>query len=73
MAEPRKPVVTTAGLPPQLAKALEPLKQNVEMLTGARSGIREIKGLSKSATLLQVIDKVNAIIARLNATGKADV
>lgn len=66
----RKPTITTAGLSPELAKALEPVKQSVEMITGARLGMKEINGLPTSATLEQVIGRLNEVIARLNVSGK---
>lgn len=71
MREGRKPSITTSGLPPQLAKALEPVKQSIEMITGARAGISEVKGLSSGASLEDVVKKVNEIIARINASGRA--
>ena len=73
MVEPRKPVITTAGLPAAQAKVLEPVKQAIEMITGVRSGVRELKGLPKDAELADIVEKVNQIIARLNASGKANV
>ena len=69
MSEPRKPVITTAGLPAAQARALEPVKQAIEMITGARSGIRELKGLSSDAKLEEVVSKVNEILSRINASG----
>lgn len=71
MVEPRKPVVTTAGIPSDLARAMEPVKQMLEMLTGRRSGIREIRALQKDATLAEVIERVNEIACRLNGSGDA--
>lgn len=73
MVEPRKPVITTSGLSPSLSRVLEPVKQAIEMLTGARSGIRELKGLPKDASTEDLVEKVNEIIARLNSSGKANV
>lgn len=73
MAEPRKPVLVTAGLPPNLAHALEPIKQTLEMITGARNNIKELKGLRDGASITDIIGKINDIVARLNATGRADV
>lgn len=72
MAEPRKPVITTAGLPHEIARPLEAVKQAIEMLTGARAGVRELKGLKKGASSAEIAEKVNEIIARLNASGKCD-
>ncbi len=69
MGEPRKPVITTAGLPVDIARALEPVKQSLEMITGVRSNVREIKGLPKEATNEQIIAKINEIARRLNASG----
>lgn len=71
MQEGRKPSITTAGLPPQIARVLEPVKQSIEMITGARAGISEIKGLQAGASLEEVVKKVNEIIARINASGRA--
>lgn len=71
MAEPRKPVVVTSGLSPDLARALEPVRQTLEMLTGSRSGMRELQAIPKDATTEQIIEAVNSIMARLNASGKA--
>lgn len=73
MAEPRKPVITTSGLSPQLARTIEPVKQAIEMITGSRAGLKEIKGLPKGARMEDVVEKVNQIIARLNASGSANV
>lgn len=82
MAEPRKPVITTSGLNPELARVLEPIKQSMEMLTGSRSGVTEIKGAAKFSAkdglsketcdaLNVLVRKINQIAARLNASGKA--
>ena len=73
MAEPRKPVITTSGLSPELARAIEPIKQSVEMLVGTRAGVRELKGLKKDSSASEIVEKVNEIIARLNASGKYNV
>lgn len=67
--EPRKPVVTTAGLPEGLAKALEPVKQTLEMLTGRRSNVRELTKLSSEASKEEIVKKINSIMARLNGSG----
>ncbi len=65
----RKPTITTAGLSPELAKALEPVKQSVEMITGARTGMPEIAGLPQSTSARALVGKINEIIARINASG----
>lgn len=66
---PRKPTIVTVGLKPELAKALEPVKQSVEMLTGARVGTPELFGLPQKSSGIALIGKVNEVIARLNASG----
>ena len=71
MAEPRKPNINTSGLDPRLAKVMEPVKQSIDMLTGARLG--ELKGLSKDAGNETIVAKINEIIARLNASGRVNV
>lgn len=65
----RKPTITTTGYSRELATALEPVKQSIEMITGARSGMGELKGLPTTATLEQVVRRLNEVIARLNASG----
>ncbi len=71
MREGRKPSIVTSGLPPQIAKALEPVKQSIEMMTGARAGISELKGLRGDESLQEICTKINEIIARINASGRA--
>ena len=71
MAEPRKPNINTSGLYPRLAKVMEPVKQSIDMLTGARLG--ELKGLPLDASSEEVIFKINEIVARLNASGRSNV
>ena len=73
MSEPRKPTITTAGLDPTAARVLEPVRQTIEMLTGARAGIKELKGLPREASLDDAVGKINEIIARLNASGTNNV
>lgn len=70
---PRKPTIVTVGLKPELAKALEPVKQSVEMLTGARVGTPELFGLPQKSSGIALIGKVNEIVARLNASGTYQV
>lgn len=47
-----------------IATILRPMKENIEILTGIRSGA--IEHLPTDATLEQTVLKVNEIIARLN-------
>lgn len=46
---------------------LKALKENVEVITGVRTGV--IKQLSTTATTAETIAKINEIIVRINATG----
>lgn len=48
-----------------VASVLGPLKENVEIITGIRSGI--LRKLDSDASLQDVIAKVNEVIERLNA------
>lgn len=48
-------------------RVLRPMKEILDILTGARLG--EITPLETTATLVEVIDKLNAVIARLNRSG----
>jgi len=62
----RKPAIPAASVQDsQTAAILRPMKENIEILTGVRSG--KIKNLAVDADLAAVISKVNEIIDRLNA------
>jgi hypothetical protein len=66
----RKPAIPgTASLPLDMAQIIEPLKQNVELITGARPGSTELSPLATTATLAQVITQVNLILSRINRSG----
>lgn len=71
MTEPRKPAITTSGLDPKTARVIEPIRQTLEMITGVRSNVRELKGLKKDASQEQIINALNAVMSRLNASGKS--
>ena len=70
---PRKPTIVTVGYSPELARALEPVKQSVEMITGARVGTPEIEGLPSNTSGIALISKINEIITRLNASGRCKI
>ena len=65
----RKPSVNIAGVPQEVARALQPVKTTLELLTGTAGGIKELKGLKHTATNAEIILKINEIIRRLNASG----
>ena len=65
----RKPVISTMGMPAELAWFLKPVKENIEMVTGARG--EELRGLKPNATQEEIIKKINELIARINVSGEA--
>lgn len=52
-----------------LNQVLAAVKENIEVITGARAGYRQINPLDSSASITDIISKVNEIIARLNYDG----
>lgn len=66
----KKPAIPgTSNLTPALARVIEPIKANIEMLTGARPGVPEIEPLGDAATLADVVAKLNEVISRINQSG----
>lgn len=53
-----------------LTLTIQAMKENIELITGARPGIDAIAQLSSTATNAQIISKINEIIARINYTGQ---
>ena len=69
---PRKPSLVTSGIgDPKLARVLEPIKQTLNMITGSQKGVGELKGIADVTTASNVLlaQKINEIIARINASG----
>ena len=63
----KKPAIPTiSGL--NTINVLGALKENIEVLTGARHG--ELTQLASTATTSEIIDKINQIVIRMNASGK---
>lgn len=52
-----------------LNQSIAAIKECMEIITGARVGIPEIHTLGATASLSEVISKVNEVIQRLNASG----
>jgi regulation of enolase protein 1 (concanavalin A-like superfamily) len=52
-----------------MAQIIEPIKANVELITGARPGSVEVTDLGSDASLSDVITKVNQILSRINQSG----
>jgi hypothetical protein len=66
----KKPAIpATSGLPQELTRVLDPIKTNIEIMTGARPGVSPIVQLGSSAQLSDLISKVNEVISRINQTG----
>lgn len=64
----RKPgIPSIQSIPAEIAVVLRPMKENIELLTGARGGA--IVQLQVNATTVQIVSKINEIIARLNQAG----
>lgn len=65
----KKPAIPAISmLPPALAQLIGPIKENIELMNGTRGAVKLDK-LSDTASTAQIIATVNALIARLNATG----
>lgn len=65
-----KPSIPGTGpLPRELAVFIEPLKANVELITGARPGAVTIDPLPSTATLADVITQLNKILSRIEHSG----
>jgi len=66
----KKPAIPgTSSLSQDLARVIEPIKQNVEIITGARPGMSGVTPLASTASLSDVISKVNELISRINQSG----
>jgi hypothetical protein len=66
MRKPGIPAVNLTRLDQPTAQLLLALKENVELLTGARPNVSPIPVLAPDATTEQIIDKINEIVSRLN-------
>jgi hypothetical protein len=56
-------------LPLDIARVVEPMKQNIEMVTGARPGAVSISPLPATATLADCIAQLNLILSRIEHSG----
>ena len=66
----KKPAIPgTSSLPLNLAQVIEPMKQNIEMVTGARPGSVSISPLPATATLADCINQLNLILSRIEHSG----
>jgi len=66
----KKPAIPgTGSLDPNLARIIEPIKQNIEMINGSRPGSTVINQLPTTASMADVIATVNKILSRINQSG----
>jgi hypothetical protein len=66
----RKPAIPgTGSLQREIAMFIEPLKANVELITGSRPGAVSIDPLPSTATLEDVITQLNKILSRIEHSG----
>lgn len=64
-----KPAIPGTGtLQREIAIFIEPLKANVELITGARPGSISLSQLPATATLADVIVQLNKIVSRIEHT-----
>lgn len=69
MAAIKKPAIPALGsLPYELSRILTPIKENLDLITGVRTG--PIAQLPQTAVLLDAVNKINEIIIRLNQAGQ---
>lgn len=50
--------------------ALSAIKENIELITGARAGSSEISTLATNADTATIVNKINEIISKLNYSGQ---
>ena len=65
----RKPSVILTGIPYETARVLRPVKTTLDMITGAVNINNELVGLKKGSSNSEIVEKINEIIRRLNASG----
>lgn len=64
----RKPAIPAVNFSDAaVSQAISALKENVEIITGARGG--EVSSLGSTATNAEIISKINEIITKLNVSG----
>lgn len=54
------------------ARFLDAVKQNLDVITSRVQGLSEIDPLPANATNAQIINTLNRIVARLNASGQGE-
>lgn len=65
-----KPSIPGTGtLQREIAMFIEPIKANIELITGSRPGVESIAPLPATATLADVITQLNKILSRIEHSG----
>lgn len=66
----RKPGIPSVALQdPNLTVVVNALKENIEIITGSRLGVGEIRTLGATASTAEIVAKLNEVIKRLNVSG----
>ena len=66
----KKPAIPSASTDNQgLNQMLSAIKENLNIITGSLTSVKELKVLDSTATTEEIISKINEIIRRLNVTG----
>jgi len=68
MRKPSIPATAVADRSTQMI--LTAMKENIEIMTGARPGVGQLTGLASDATNAEIIAKINELVARLNFSGE---
>jgi hypothetical protein len=67
----RKPgIPITSFADGNLNQVIASIKENIEIINGARVGVGEFVKLPTDADLSEIISKINEIITRLNVSGR---
>lgn len=67
----KKPSIPAVNLQDRtLNQMLNAMRENIGILTGAIQGVGEIAQLPTTASTTDMINKINEIVVRLNASGK---
>lgn len=67
----KKPAIPNPGTSDStLNMVLSTMKENIELMTGARPGTTQISSLGTAASTSEIIAKINEIVAKLNYSGQ---
>lgn len=67
----KKPAIPAVNVPDRaLQQSLLAMTENIQIITGARTGTKKLATLASTATTADLITKMNEIITRLNYDGQ---